>query len=446
MQGGDTTPPRLSTTGDPPAMPRLPRRFVRTAHRIAHTPRRITRNPRRIARRPAPFSGLTAVALLVTPGCEPAADPGTASLDLPLWSAQEVARIGSVDGEITLGTGVRVAVGPEGHLYLTESGSHAIRVFTPAGEPVRTIGREGEGPGEFAGRPEELTWAGDTLLVWDGRRVSRFDAEGRFLRGERAPTVEMPGGVPVRVYLPLADGEFVGSTPSTAGVAASADPTVAHLRLTAEGRIVDTLFTRDIGRSSRRLSLGGVSPQPFFAAPPVHIERERRSVLRVDWSEGEHPLLQVTRTSFEGDTLLRAEIPYRPVPLTDEDVEEVLASFAEAFQRSRGLSESEAWALAWEGLYRPEHRPGAVGVLPAEDGGIWVQVWPGALGATGDRTSPGRLWLVLDAEGRPEGLVEVPAGFFVYRPDREGAWGMLRDDLGVNYVVRVEVLRADGAP
>lgn len=44
---------------------------------------------------------------------------------------------------------VSVARGEEGNLVVADAGWGEIRVFDSGGEHVRTIGREGEGPGEF---------------------------------------------------------------------------------------------------------------------------------------------------------------------------------------------------------------------------------------------------------------------------------------------------------
>lgn len=59
-----------------------------------------------------------------------------------------------------------LALDEDGNLYVLDQGARNIRVFDSVGAPVRTIGREGAGPGEFA-TPYSLAWTGDTLAVLD---------------------------------------------------------------------------------------------------------------------------------------------------------------------------------------------------------------------------------------------------------------------------------------
>lgn len=59
-----------------------------------------------------------------------------------------------------------LALDGDGNVYVLDQGARHIRVFDSTGAPLRTIGREGQGPGEFA-TPYSLAWTGDTLAVLD---------------------------------------------------------------------------------------------------------------------------------------------------------------------------------------------------------------------------------------------------------------------------------------
>jgi len=58
-------------------------------------------------------------------------------------------RGGEDDEEILFGLITDVAVGPDGNIYLLDAQLNEIKVLSPEGELLRSIGREGEGPGEF---------------------------------------------------------------------------------------------------------------------------------------------------------------------------------------------------------------------------------------------------------------------------------------------------------
>jgi hypothetical protein len=70
-----------------------------------------------------------------------------------------------------------MALGPRGHLYLTEGRETRVLDIGPTGRIERVFGRKGRGPGEFES-PTALATSGDTLLaVYDHatKRVTFVD-------------------------------------------------------------------------------------------------------------------------------------------------------------------------------------------------------------------------------------------------------------------------------
>lgn len=59
-----------------------------------------------------------------------------------------------------------------------------LRVFSARGQPIRSLGRPGQGPGEFRQIREVCVTAGDTIVAvgFSDRRVSVFDSAGRHVR------------------------------------------------------------------------------------------------------------------------------------------------------------------------------------------------------------------------------------------------------------------------
>ena len=76
-----------------------------------------------------------------------------------------------------------LAVDKEDNIYLADGGNHRIQKFDKNGQYILTIGREGQGPGEFTGISGILIDEQGNLFVLGGRRIQIFNTSGEYLRG-----------------------------------------------------------------------------------------------------------------------------------------------------------------------------------------------------------------------------------------------------------------------
>lgn len=128
-------------------------------------------------------------------------------------------KAGSKPGELFHPT--NLAIGPDGDVYVVETGNFRVQRFTAEGQPVRVYGEIGNAPGTFA-RPKgiALDRAG-RLYVGDAafQNVQIFDRYGKLLLffgqpGEGAEGLTLPAGVTidydnVHLFRRYADPKFV---------------------------------------------------------------------------------------------------------------------------------------------------------------------------------------------------------------------------------------------
>jgi len=86
------------------------------------------------------------------------------------------------NGNIILYKPSLIAIDSEGNICIFDSQDFSIKVFSPEGTFVKSIGRQGEGPGEFQSIGPMKFFPDGRLLVldWRTRRTSFFDPKGKF--------------------------------------------------------------------------------------------------------------------------------------------------------------------------------------------------------------------------------------------------------------------------
>ncbi len=88
--------------------------------------------------------------------------------------AKELWRRGGEDDDVLFGLVAGLVTDHDGNIYVLDGQLSTIHVFSPTGEHLRQIGREGEGPGEFRNASDLFLGPGNTLgvvQVFPGRIV-----------------------------------------------------------------------------------------------------------------------------------------------------------------------------------------------------------------------------------------------------------------------------------
>jgi hypothetical protein len=383
-------------------------------------------------------------------------------------SLRETLRVGSLDGGDALSGILDFTVGPNGDLNLAQQFVPHVAVFTSEGLVKGTIGRAGNGPGEFDLSPIRLGWLRDTLWVTDRSSTQFFDPDGnavrqsdwRILVPEEASLL-VPGP-------PLADGTFLARRiATTAGGADMADmfgaARHAVTRISGAGEILDTIvFVRPKMSVAIETSWGGVG----FAEHPLAgswrgfdeltATPDGSSILipgEIDIRAGAFDILRI---GTAGDTLLKLTIPYKPRPITARDRRWLTEEFGKVHAGDYRAAGSSAFSKtdltrerdrrAAEGsITFPDHFPPVRQIIGGQDGSIWLlrELDPSALAD---------LWEVYGAEGEFVGSVMVSAGrsavlpweprLDVLRVTLTEVWGSTLGEFDEPYLHRYDVLWA----
>ena len=360
------------------------------------------------------------------------------------WTVKEEMRIGTAEGEAEYQFGMLTGLGvtSDGSIVVADQQGQHLKVFSADGKYVRTIGKAGAGPGELGlGIGALVVGPEDTLLVADmgNQRVNIYLVDGTFVRSF---PLDIRQGLPLR-WEGTRDGRLVSQVRQVQfpGMPAPTDSSDVIVVRRSDGTVGDTLLRVPSGRT---LSLGGPRPEvKLFSAEPA-------------WAMYDNDLLYGVNDTYRigvyapGGTLQRVITkPATPGAISDADQQAMLHAF-ERLWKQFGLSPQQV-AAAKQTIKFAERYPAYFQMLEGMDGSIWVQ------GIQSPTNLPPELqesynpqldlgtpeWDVFDAEGRYLGLVRMPARFQPLRFVGNDVYGIQRDDLDVQYVVKLAIEKPD---
>ncbi|MXW18441.1 MAG: hypothetical protein F4123_11585 [Gemmatimonadetes bacterium] len=278
----------------------------------------------------------------------------------------------------------------DGSIVAVDRGSNQIRVYDADGRHLRTMGRQGEGPGEFENGPFQM-WiaAGDT--IWAGDyfpwRYNLFGADGEFVRqvslNPQFINSSMGGGV-------LANGYTVNSSETRAR---KPDFSVADTMIVEAhgpgGELIDTLARIPHGRWGQddHEALGTFwLPRLFYAGAEVDAGGSTIAL-----AYGMNTEVRVLDDEVNLRLIVRWTEPDREVTAADVD------AWREEYVETRPRPDYSPMAEVHDAMIsedRPvaELFPAISTVMVGRDGRIWVREY--------DRPREDRGWLAFEPDGQ----------------------------------------------
>ncbi len=353
--------------------------------------------------------------------------------------------IGEVDGpeELLFGQIASIAVDDDHSVYVLDRQAQEVRIFDAGGSYIETLGRPGEGPGEFS--------IADAVAVLPDGRL----------------TVRDPGRMLVHTFV-RETGDTDQWRYGTGGIFIAAKP----------------LYT---DRSGRTLL---VTHNPLRREDPLrHVIVFGPNGTHVDtlpepWIDYERPRLVAQRELEGGGTAsVNESVPFTPdfywtihpsghplagfsadyridlarddgVLRIERDVEPVAVAAGEREQERERITRRMRRLVPdwdWDGPPIPERKPFYTDLYAGRDGRIWVQVSTEGREAGNEDQDPDEpgseavTWEeatrfdVFDEDGTYLGAVESPDDYSIYVEPvfgRDHVWWVTVDELGVQRVVR----------
>lgn len=107
-----------------------------------------------------------------------------ASPKIALKLIQTIGDVNTTDNDFAFNSPLDIVLDASGNIFVLDSGNQRIQKFSPQGRHLATIGRKGQGPGEFESPASlDIDAQGNLYVLDDGRnRIEVFSAAGRPVR------------------------------------------------------------------------------------------------------------------------------------------------------------------------------------------------------------------------------------------------------------------------
>lgn len=367
------------------------------------------------------------------------------------WRLVEELRIGVDAGppELQFGNVVGVDEGPDGRIYVLDGQARRVRIFDGAGTLVHSFGRGGEGPGEFsqflAQTPGGVFAGADgTILVPDmgNQRINRFGPDGET---RESLSLDLERGFPLlwtrsgdRGVCRQARVMAVPGMP-----AQDVDPVDRIICMDRTSGAEEVLLEMPPGESFGQVGSSGVPEIRIFAPEVLWTVLDGP---RLVTGSNDGYSLSIRDPSSGVETVVRRGVERRPV--TPRNESEIRGLFAQAWEEA-SVPQAMTGPLMEAIRFEP-HWPALAQLLSGPDTTLWVQrVDPDASldDLTLDDLQGGRWgsprWDVFDAEGGYLGVVEMPERFTPLRFVDDRLYGVHRDELEVQRVVRLRLVSGE---
>jgi hypothetical protein len=248
----------------------------------------------------------------------------------------------------------KIDVDDQGNIYVLEGGNCRLQKFNPAGQYIQTIGKKGQGPGEFE-RPSKL-FLGEKnyIYVSESQKIHIFNGKGEFIKS---------------ILLSDFTTDFsIASDKSIFGIAtirADVEPNKCIIKMNPKGKMIKNIAQFDYPGPVLRKGTDGTT-MAFGVGhqynPDLYFSRAINNKHLYAHSS-EYCLFQV---NLQGDLELIIKKEEPPHPISQKEKNKI-------YERFTHLEEKWPKGVVKEAVQFPSHRPYFNGIVTDNRGRIYVR-------------------------------------------------------------------------
>jgi hypothetical protein len=344
----------------------------------------------------------------------------------------------SAPPEYTFTSTPSLVVARDGSIYARVMDDATVMSYRPDGTFIRSIGRHGEGPGEFQFAVSHGL-LGDTLWIADlVPRVSRMMTNGKHIRTSTvgfppAPGLSMQTGITALLRNGWAAG-ILARKRNGACETGDRPVVVAKLPLLLHPDTIALLPAQGLNIPC----IGDWTYRAIAHSPSIAFAGDGSAIGILSWSDTDPGAFTIRVLAPDGTerwhrTMRVARAVEVPRSVRDSIVEEITAKAKpqiDAALRDHRVTGTPK-SLVEKGLDIPRYYPPVRRILMGVDGTTWVEQSLDLQGGT---------WIVLDAKGQTLFRVLVPLDIVVQQASRTDIWGVQTDSLGIASMLKRHIV------
>ncbi|MEX2529366.1 MAG: hypothetical protein WD960_01220 [Gemmatimonadota bacterium] len=346
---------------------------------------------------------------------------------------------GAVDTTLNLSSISRVAPAPSGGLSIVQMNITPIITLNADGTLRHTLGRSGDGPGEWTSYPPPsmIGWFDEVFKVVAGNRVHSFDSDGSLIGTELVQPP--PGWDRARVIGVLAGEHRIGLVRSATSQERPAPEVLLHWQ--ADGTVADSVTSMWGSETVMQVSLDGpgvTMVRPFGIRSRVALGTDGNSLLVVDSPAMHTPdsaTFSLRKIAPAGQVVWEHDVVFDPSPPTPEAVADTVRHISQGLHE-RFPDRAQAWieGQVSDAVGAPTMIPPVARALLAASGDTWIE-------RHADENPGARVWEVRGADGLVRGELRVPVDVILLAVDEAVVWTVTHDEFGVPVLAKNQLGR-----